>query len=188
MLQHENQQVKDLLCYMSDLGFDFEVLGGYPRDLHFGRTPRDMDVCCWNCKPETVLWRNRYVKLLTYLQETGLYKSDFAVNSEYPSDRIFGGLRTTVNVDIIFWVENFNSAEAILGWFDYNINQFRLVRDEYTGVTAGAPWEHMFNYGRLKQLRETELSEVRIKNTLKLAKDVGWLEKSTISYPWGGVQ
>lgn len=188
MLQHEDQRVKNLLSYMNDLGFDFEVLGGYPRDLHFGRTPRDMDVCCFNNKPDTVLWNSRFIKLKSYLVDNDLYKSDFSVNSDYPSDRIYGGIRTVVDVDIIFWLENFTSAEEILGWFDYNINQFRLVRDEDTGVVVGQPWEGMFNYGRLKQLRESELTDVRIKNTLKLAKEVGWLEQSTISYPWGGVQ
>jgi len=186
MLQHENKQVLDLLCFMKDLGFDFEVLGGYPRDLHFGRIPRDMDICCWNCKPDTVIWRDKFMKLHSYLKDVGIYKDEFAVNSEYPSDRIFGGLRTTVDVDIIFWMENFTSAEAILGWFDYNINQFRLVRDEDTGIVAGKPWEGLMKFGQLQQLRESELSDVRIRNTHKLARDVDWLDKTNLLYPWGG--
>jgi len=188
MLQHENPQVKDLLCFMSNLGFNFEVLGGYPRDLFFGRTPRDMDICCWNIKPASMEWDKMYSRLLTYLQVNGLFKSEFTVNSEYPSDRIYGGLRTVVNVDIIFWMENFTSPEAILGWFDYNINQFRLVRDEDTGIVIGQPWEGLFKFGQLQQLRESEISDVRIRNTHKLAIDVGWLDKNNFLYPWGGEQ
>ena len=188
MLQHNNQQVKDLLSYMKDLGFAFEVLGGYPRDLYFGRTPRDMDVCCWNSKPDTVLWNDKFMKLKAYLVDNSLYNSDFSVKNEYPSDRIYGYIRTVIDVDIIFWVENFTSAEAILGWFDYNINQFRLVRDENSGVITGQPWEELMNFGQLQQLRKSELTDVRIRNTHRLAKEVGWLDNSNTIYPLGGVQ
>lgn len=174
MLQHENPKVRALLDFMSRIGFEFEVLGGYPRDVYFGRSPRDMDVCCWNNKTATVLWRNRLLRLMSYLQDNELYMDDFEVDSDYPSDRIYGGIKTTISVDIIFWKEDYKSPDDILSMFDYNINQFMLSTDWVTGNVQALPWEKMNNFGTLTQLRDSELSDLRIHKTKVLAANVGW--------------
>ena len=117
-----------------------------------------------------------------------MYSSEFSVSDEYPSDRIYGGIKCHGMVDIIFWKENFTSIESILGYFDYNINQFILERD-ITGKIVGTSWEGILKYGELQQLRDTEISNTRFKNTIMLAKEVGWTVKQEIQeVPWGGVQ
>jgi len=175
MLQHENPEVLKLLQFMDKIGFEFAVLGGYPRDLHFNTIPRDMDVCCFNNKTDTVLWRDRFIKLLSYLQDQGMYLSEFATDdNDYPSDRIYGGISTTCKVDIIFWKDNFTSPEEILAMFDFNINQFTLVRDWDTGATKSEPWLGMKDYGTLVQLRESEVTDARLVKIQNMANRVGW--------------
>lgn len=174
MLQHKNYEVTKLLCYMSGLGFKFDVLGGYPRDLYFNREPRDMDVCVYDIKSSTILFLDRIQKLHDYLHINNLWESEFATDSKYPSDRIYGGIKTTLNVDIIFWLDNFQTKEDVLSMFDFNINQFILGRDENTGTTVPRAWGGMDNFGHLTQLRNSEIMDERVRKITKLATYVNW--------------
>lgn len=173
---HEEQLIQQLFLKMETLLFDFAVLGGYPRDIHFGRTPKDLDICVYNYHPYDIA-EEQFTRMLRdwlYSKDIGLtiyHEGDSA--SASGDSRVHMVWTLSCGVDIIFW--NAETKWEVLKNFDFNINQFEL--DTTTGEVTrrlGVPGIDT----ELVMLRDlfqyNDNPEDRILHVMQIAKEVGW--------------
>lgn len=106
--------------------FDFVIAGGYCRDKVLGREPKDLDIMVFNYHPKDpaeALFTNQLFDKLGELTTVELY-------SHYdgaPDDRLQGVIKLPkINIDIIFYVEQYKTAQQVISYFDCNINQFYI--------------------------------------------------------------
>lgn len=163
---HTDTTVILVIRKLEQLGFQFSILGGYPRDLAAGRTPKDMDICVYSINT-----RGDMYKLREWLKESLILKDAYEESSASASgDRNVQDVYTlTCGVDIIFW--KCNTEREVLDGFDFNINQYKLVN------TCGETCVefHGESMGELKPVRElSELSSVRVEHIIDIAKQIGW--------------
>lgn len=172
---HEEQLIQQLFKKMETLLFDFAVLGGYPRDIHFGRTPKDLDICVYNYTPHDIA-DNKFTAMLG----GWLYQNKITVVRHYSEScasasgdsRVHMVWTLSCGVDIIFW--NAKTKTEVLQNFDFNINQFEL--DTITGEAIDR--RSNSDNKELMMLRDlfqyNDNPEERIIHVMQIAKEVGW--------------
>lgn len=167
---HEKPIVKDLLQKMRELLFDFSVLGGYPRDLANGRTPKDMDICIYNFHQDDIAERAFLEMLIKWLNENNLISETHATGSGDGDNRVLLVLSLTCNVDLIFWVGT--TKWDVLNSFDFNINMYEF------DLITGEPKFLGTNEGTLVQIREDFRSDEqytkRLTHMQEVAKEINW--------------
>lgn len=148
------------------------IAGGYARDLKFSRPARDMDIIVYG----TPAYYATVVPLMRYLQNAGLLdeESTSECYDEYEalSYRLLGVLKTTCNVDIIFWGDDYKTEQDVIDTFDYNINQF-VLRTSLDGTMPTAEYLGK-NYGALQQVRDDGITAKRKKHVEDIAWEAGW--------------
>lgn len=104
-------------------GLEWIILGGYPRDLHHGVEPKDLDI---------IIYNTDYIsKGLLRDIESELYPLTFKEHeaSNLGDNRVMKVLTYKIEdtvVDLIFWNGKFKTPESVINNFDYNINQYHL--------------------------------------------------------------
>lgn len=163
---HKDTTVILVIRKLEQLGFQFSILGGYPRDLAAGRTPKDMDICVYSINT-----RGDMYNLRAWLEESLLLKDTYEESSASASgDRNVQDVYTlTCGIDIIFW--KCDTEREVLDGFDFNINQYKLVDlHEETGIEFLGD-----SMGDLVPIRElSELSSARVDHMIDIAKQIGW--------------
>lgn len=170
---HKDEQVLDVLKQLKNHLFDFAILGGYPRDLHHGRNPKDMDVCIFNFhsydNAECVLLD----KLIHKLTFAGLIDSIYSKVSAEGDSRVYTTIKLTCGMDLIVW--NARDKWDVLSNFDFNINQYELVLEKDGSYEIV---EHCKDTGKLHMLRDlykyvADPSD-RVLHVCTIAEELGW--------------
>lgn len=167
---HEQPIVKDLLQKLRELLFDFSVLGGYPRDLAHGKTPKDMDICIYNFHQLYPEESKFFGILLQWLGENNLIDEVHSTGSGDGDNRVMLVLKLTCDVDLIFWIGD--TKWDVLNSFDFNINlyEFDLVKGEPKFLGQ--------NEGTVVQIRQDFRSEdqfnKRVARVKEVAQEIGW--------------
>ena len=166
-MRHDHPALGIVRAFMGREQIPNMVAGGYARDMAFGFVPRDHDLIVYGLTESNI--RRNFLNTVELIMQLGLYVKDgCAEDSDYPVDRVYGVIQTTCGLDIIFWSEDYPSAQSVLDKFDYNINQF-----VYDPVRDSVEW--MGNtYGTLVQLRESCVEPNRKLHMEELAKAAGW--------------
>lgn len=154
---------------LEELGITFVIAGGYARDTHFGRTPRDVDM---------------FIVGITHEQDALL--AEYVANvggsmfSDYPgavSDEIVVVYKVGP-IDLIVLDDSCQSVSDVVGRFDYNINQWvmRYLRNsagECTGFVPLYVGDHE-TYGQLVQVNEKPVTLRRATRMYDIATEVNW--------------
>lgn len=148
------------------------IAGGYPRDLHFGAPPKDIDVVvAFNQKAFSMEAEEEVFEILTELCHLiRLAQPDLTVSicQAYDCvelDRLLGVMKVEgkgVAVDVIVYSDAYisgeNTTHKVVGQFDCNLNQFVIKDDKlaYWGtvpLTAGLHFypENDINDGRIEK-------------------------------------
>ena len=175
MLKHEDPVVLRLLRKLRDIGFEFSILGGYPRDVFYNKQPRDLDVCIYNIGTGTDSFIQIMNELTFFLADEGLFQSEHYSdqNPQYDDERIYCVIKTKLDVDLIFWGDAYCTQDSVLYEFDYNLNQFELRLNLDNGMNA-MPVPHCENYGILTQLRGYDVPATRKERMEALAESYSW--------------
>jgi len=176
LMLHEQESVLTLLRRMTDFGLEFSILGGYPRDMFFQRDPNDLDVCVFNFD-ESDECKFMLNQLVRYLQDNNIFTAEYMTEADdnpYDDERIYCVLKTTLNVDIIVWGGIYQTKEHVLAEFDYNLNQFELVLDNYDNGMYAMPVPHCVKFGELHMLRDYDIDLNRQSKMKGLAHNLGW--------------
>lgn len=168
---HKETVVQEVMQKMRELLFDFAILGGYPRDLANGRSPKDLDICVFNFHVGDIAEQRFYEMLRIWLEDRNLIRNAF--DEHHPSaqddSRVLGVLALTCDVDIIFW--NAENKWGVINNFDFNINQYELAvnGDSFT------PIYHGNNHGVLRYVRpHDQLSQERVDKIADIAHSMEW--------------
>ena len=155
-------------------GIPNKVAGGYPRDLHFGVEPKDVDFF--------VRYNEKTVnEILSRLKQLNLPHHDCIDDIEdeegYPSDetedRISRVIKVGEYIDIIFVN---HALTKVTDNFDFNINQFELgMMDDpvFTGKTHNNVLQVVTDTSFYN--KKEELSSARIAKIVKKADSLGWV-------------
>ena len=155
-------------------GIPNKVAGGYPRDLHFGVEPKDVDFF--------VRYNEKTVnEILSRLKQLNLPHHDCIDDIEdeegYPSDetedRISRVIKVGEYIDIIFVN---HALTKVTDNFDFNINQFELgMMDDpvFTGKTHNNVLQVVTDTSLYN--KKEELSSDRISKIVKKADSLGWV-------------
>ena len=149
---HQQQATLALLSFLTEIGYEWSILGGYARDLHHGVTPKDLDIVLYNIKGHELPNKEDGIfgscplqKLYDYLESTGMYGDEIALEAggsegmdgdEEALNRLHGVFKLKGNIDLIMYNEEFYSKYDVMDSFDYNINQYELVIDENGNGTS----------------------------------------------------
>lgn len=174
-------------------GFKSVIAGGFPRDLYFNITPKDVDLWVFSAQDDVDAVYDMYSMIadqrkvdgdfvLSYWfednRELGKFEeqSSDATACSYAlgSNDNYGIIKTLSGIDIIFTkVEGWrNPVQGIVDHFDYNINEFVYVN--------GKVWYYGDQnlFGLLSSnYSEEEVDEDRKVKMEKYAKSVGWAIK-----------
>lgn len=158
------EQVDKVLTKLKSLLFDFSILGGYARDLHYGLTPKDIDVCIYNYHPLDHAESQFRQMLLEYLDKEDLLKEVHSEGSANSDSRVHLVLSLTCGMDLIFWEAK--DKWDVLNNFDFNINQF-----EYNWETKKTEFLGS-NQGELVQIRQDFRTEEQLTKRLTRCKEI----------------
>jgi hypothetical protein len=105
----------------------YVIAGGYPRDLHFGITPKDCDVF--------VNYRHR-AKVIKAIADNIICYTEYPSYDKTRNTKHMAGVIKLLagNIDIILVYDDIDIRD-VTKYFDFNINQWRLLGDlpEYEG-------------------------------------------------------
>lgn len=171
---HEEQLIQQLFRRLNSYLFDFAVLGGYPRDMHYSRQPKDLDICVYNYHPNDIAEIKLTDMLHNWLTRNGIKVKVYAENaSASGDDRVYTVWTLDIGVDIIFWNEK--TKYEVLQNFDFNINQFEL------DISTGEVVRHLKvpeldnELVMLRDLFQYNTDPVeRILHVIDIATDIGW--------------
>ena len=170
---HERTETVALLELLAELGLEYVIAGGYPRDLYYGLEPRDMDICIFGVgSAEKNIAINQMYDVLS--KSNQMLSSIQVDDEDYPHDRIDAVFKTTYDVDVIIYKDSFESAQSVLDSFDFNINQFVLYKLAYRDKYTEMMWPFMEKHGKLIQLREESISPERKAKMVLKAKQCNW--------------
>lgn len=110
----------DLFSALQALGFNVVIAGGFCRDVYFSEPPKDMDIIVAGAEMESID---------AALTSLGVVHQGFHMYNEASGDRIIGGFKCEGNVDIVLY--NVATALTAVEYFDFNLNQFVLMGDEF---------------------------------------------------------
>jgi hypothetical protein len=102
----------------------YVIAGGYPRDLYFGLTPRDID--CWVLyePPQDGIGRGNVDMVVALLDGLGIPHEEFNMyGAEDDRSRLL--VLRCPGLDIIFM----ETLDGLIEGFDFNINQFYMEPD-----------------------------------------------------------
>lgn len=124
-----NREVEKVLKLIAQHTFGCVVAGGYPRDIHFGLKPKDIDICMYNFHPddyaERVLLDSLFHKLQDYkvINISSLFDDkdeEYIVNDA----RVYAVWNLPeLGVDIILYNDCYQWSDVV-NQFDFNLNQF----------------------------------------------------------------
>lgn len=112
---------------LSDHGFSVLIAGGFCRDVYFGEVPKDIDivVAAGSIHDDPA---ESHAILADVLKRLGIEHLGFRMYTESAADRLVGGFKCTGNLDVVLYDVKY-AAEAVDA-FDFNLNQFVLMRPE----------------------------------------------------------
>ncbi|NQZ74622.1 MAG: hypothetical protein HRT61_00670 [Ekhidna sp.] len=165
---HLSPEYKQVVALAAKHDIHMTVAGGYPRDLHFGRTPKDLDII--------VCGNTEYIDWLGFrldLDECGLLVNAFD-ESEAPSasgdPRVREVMKIQGNIDIVLWNAPFMDITNVLGNFDFNINQFIMLGDTSPMYLPS----NSADFGTLTVLDGAIIPAERYEKNIKLANELNW--------------
>jgi len=159
-------EVQQLLQLLDNMKVGYVIAGGYPRDIHHGVKPNDLDIFLLAPDQRQIdavyLWGEVNGTVLN----DGEYEADF---SDFLSFKVLSDPKE-LKVNII--LTRYTWPEQVWYNFDYNINQYVLkpVID-----CDGVKWVSQFVGTHEKEL--TDLNPCNVERQMKMyekAKQLGW--------------
>lgn len=160
------------------------VMGGYPRDLALGKTPKDLDLCAYNTTPDS--WQSfasaLHLDKIAYSASCGDQASCSGDDRVVEVLKIYNVLGA--DIDIILWDEQFDTLQSIADSFDFNINQWALLHNtDLEGQPVKLEASPVFlgdykDFGVTTMIRVDghDISEARYEHMRCVSLMLGWKE------------
>jgi len=146
-LEASNIKLPALLKLLDDLGVNYIIAGGHPRDLFFGKESRDVDI-----------FVDDLDRITNQLDMMGIdnhwFESYLSEDDVTPINRINGVTKLANDIDLIGMSEQATSPrDQVINYFDYNFNQFIMINESPTFIGD--------NFGTLTRTSNEPLTEQR---------------------------
>ena len=176
---HKSSEFNAILALAAEYNITLVVAGGYPRDLAFGREPKDLDICVYNTTEKA--WYEFLDQLCKYDLVLEEYSEADSVSST-GDDRVSYVIKVKGNIDIILWNDSFESMESVINNFDFNVNQWILgFETDFEGTPYNNIPKPIFKgdfktYGKLIEIRNDgySVSNCRKAKFQDHAKEINW--------------
>ncbi len=174
-MNEQRKQAHQVCAMLEAFGFNVMVSGGYPRDLFYGETPKDVDIAVYNIGDKTT----ELATITEVFRKAGWLTHEFlnAPSLSEPSEKhIFTVLKLEHDVDVICFNPDITTEREVLDTYDYNINQFvatwqDLIYDLPPGILFKGE-----DGGVLRRLNDSDtIRETRAQKMEDYANRVGWL-------------
>lgn len=151
---------------------EYCIAGGYARDMHFGREPKDMDIGVFNLDVTDIVNIVSLLEAYDLIVESYI-DEDELMQAHYEGNHIAGIVTCVGDIDLIFCNKEVTTAGEWINTFDYNINQFLLVEDEPIFIGENYGTLHFYNSNTNRANKCIE----RRDKMVKLADDAmcGWV-------------
>lgn len=176
------QQLIDIFAALKDTGItedQFMCAGGFPRDIHHGVQPKDIDI--------VVLGGTEHCgDVFDAMLRLGYHMTDDSAPSDNSSDastrwayiaqyarRGMEGL-VGLEVDILFAHEKYKSLQEVVQDFDYNINMAAIF---FPNRAIAGPLYFVQGTGHERVLRQTRHAHIcpeRAEHIREKARALGW--------------
>ena len=148
-------------------GLEWAILGGYARDIHHGKEPKDLDI---------IIYNTDYISNGTMSDLREHFKDLVSKDhSKKPSSCSSGRIREVITlevdgmqVDLIFWHPRFKTVDDVVNNFDYNINQYHFDPSNHVTVFLGE------NEGVVTRITKEPLKPERNLRIAEIAVGMGW--------------
>jgi len=117
---HNSKTAGLIYSAVNFLGGQYSILGGYPRDLYFSKTPNDLDIFVYQMPLSKTL---QLVNALSGLCQN--VKFNVFDDGYTTSDFAYGTLNIG-DIDVVICKPDVILEQQILDGFDYNLNQFKF--------------------------------------------------------------
>lgn len=176
------------------LGICFIIAGGYPRDVHFGVEPKDLDICVYNTEPEQLEaaaeWLNRRGWEFTLVDPGEATEASQQEDIDDAEKRLFGVWQDKTShskpVDLIHY--RCNNWVMVLDQFDCALNSFHCMPGRADAVFYhGSILEDLLDTDKLTFFKEVspERQSKMLSKFNKLVKKVpDWSPQEDNDEPW----
>jgi len=147
MLLFDDIMLPKLLKLLDELGVNYIIAGGYPRDLFFGRKPKDIDILVDDL--------DRITRQLDMMGIDNVQFPSYLSEEEVtPINRINGVTKLANGIDLIgISIQATHPLDQVINYFDYNFNQFIMISESPTFIGD--------NFGTLTRTSNEPLTEQR---------------------------
>lgn len=160
--------VRVILDTLRATGFQCAIVGGYPRDHYFGRTPKDADIVVYGLNDTSYDLVYQWERVMSGCNM--LLDIELAESSMTEAIRVQEVFKLSGNIDVIFMKPDYDTLTKVLESFDHNICQF-VLRDDNVPEFVGS------NFGVLtcNEERADPITTKRRAHIQSIAKEVGWV-------------
>jgi hypothetical protein len=172
--------IENTLKIIKGTGVHAIVAGGYARDLHFGREPKDVDIVVSRHEMGDEEAHNLVEAACRAIDPNMV--SHYQSHPDYPCDRIdyvFTLTNMKLPIDIIVYSGDYEDVGEIIDDFDCNLNMYALMhrtsgkKEVFYAGTSGKYKESVegtlvFTHGR------EDVECKRRRKMFRIAKEVGW--------------
>lgn len=112
----------------SDVTSGVVIVGGYARDMYFGITPKDIDVCVVPVGHHKEFLHKAKSVLSQFLVNFEVFAGYASTNNQQFDEMLFCVLRAYAeDMQVDFLISKLPSVQAYVDAFDYNLNQYVAV-------------------------------------------------------------
>jgi len=156
----ERIEISTLTHLLDRLGVNYIIAGGYPRDIFFGKIPKDCDI-----------FVDDLDRITRQLDMMGISNQQFpsyiAEDVVTHTSRISGVTKLDNNIDIIgMSFLALHPLDQVMKYFDYNFNQFIMINESPIFVGDA--------FGTLTRTSDEPLTDLRKARMIGKAKLENW--------------
>lgn len=165
-----------VLRLLVGLEIPHKVMGGFPRDLHFGVEPKDFDIAVYGTTPYKIVDLANELRKQDLMVEEHINKPSMSAGDT----RLIAVFGVADGIDIICWEEHYRTWYDVVSNFDFNLNMFVL---QHVGLGRYNTNYVGDDYGVLKFQRTNTIDDLRLAKIQAKARDFHWEVDEDMALP-----
>lgn len=130
--------IKSFTDTLTNWGLEWAILGGYPRDLHHGVEPKDLDIIIYNTD---YISKGQLRDIMEELAPNLITSHEASMCGSPRLIKVITYNIEGTTVDLIFWNGIYDTLQKVVDNFDFNINQYILdpttMQTKFLGKNEG---------------------------------------------------